>query len=148
MLALTWKGAVDGKLSSLVRTGTKTLWMCAQLWAWIFLKSNKGPPSLRLCSKPLADVEVFSNVSPLVSSWEASAHFLPNPENCVFLQTSSTYRQEGRGEKGASSDTKRPQQLCDTGLKLKWFLWVFIFIWAGLGFGFYFIQPLVSLTHW
>lgn len=35
---------------------------------------------LSLCPKPLADV-VFSNVSLLMLSWEASTHFLENPKN-------------------------------------------------------------------
>lgn len=79
-----------------------------------FLKGNKGPPPVLLCSKPLADVEVFSNVSLLALSREASAHFLQNPENSVFHQNSPTNRQAGK-KKIASNDMKRPQQLHNTG---------------------------------
>lgn len=59
---------------------------------------------LSLCPKPLADVEVFSNVSFLVLSWEASTHFLENPKNSFSLQlvpkTAMKYKKEGK--KGAS----------------------------------------------
>lgn len=59
---------------------------------------------LSLCPKPLADVEVFSNVSLLVLSWEASTHFLENPKNSFSLQlvpkTAMKYKKEGK--KGAS----------------------------------------------
>lgn len=44
------------------------------------LKCNKAPPPFSFCPKPLADVEVFSNVSLLVLSWESSTHFLENPK--------------------------------------------------------------------
>lgn len=103
------------------------------------LKCNKAPFSclyspllLSLCPKPLADVEVFSNVSLLVLSWEnGSQHsFSRKPQELFLLTTSPTNSHERRErKKGASADMKRPKQLHNTGPSQKLitgFLGVFI----------------------
>ena len=116
------------------------------------LKCNKVPFScppfhrpllLSLCPKPLADEEVFSNVSLLMLSWEKGSQcsFSRKPRELFLLTTrpnNSHERQGGGGKKGASSDMKRLKQLHNTGPSQKLitgFLEVFIFIFFGRGAG-------------
>lgn len=91
------------------------------------LKCNKAlfflpffPSPLSRCPKPLADVEVFSNVSLLVLSWEnGSQHSFSRKPQELFLLTTSpiTAMKEKRegNKKGALANMKRPEQLPKTG---------------------------------
>lgn len=70
------------------------------------LKCNKAPfsclpPLLSLCPKPLADVEVFSNVSLLVLSWENGSQrsFSRKPQELFLLTTSPNNSHERQGER-------------------------------------------------
>lgn len=70
-----------------------------------FVKCNKGTSPFLLCPKPLADVEVFSNVSLLALSWGASAHFLPNLKNSFpwkLAPITTLKDKQGGRKKGAS----------------------------------------------
>lgn len=96
------------------------------------LKCNKAvfflpfffPSPLSRCPKPLADVEVFSNVSLLVLSWEnGSQHsFSRKPQELFLLTTSpnnSHERKAGGEQKGCLGQHEKTRTTSQNRTKLK-----------------------------